>query len=91
MIQSFRHKGLALLFFDNDVSKVRADLVERCRNRLSVLDDAVVAEDMNLPGFYFHSLRGKPNRFAISVNGPWRITFEFADGDATKVDLENYH
>jgi toxin HigB-1 len=91
MIQSFRHKGLALLFFDNDSSKVRPDLVQRCRNRLSVLDDAVVAEDMNLPGFHFHSLRGKPKRYAVSVNGPWRITFEFGDGDATKVDLENYH
>lgn len=91
MIQSFRHKGLALLFLENDVSKVRPDLVERVRNRLSALDDAAVAEDMNLPGFHFHSLRGKPKRYAASVNGPWRITFEFNDGDATKVDLENYH
>jgi toxin HigB-1 len=46
---------------------------------------------MNLPGFHFHSLRGKPKRYAVSVNGPWRITFEFGEGDATKVDLENYH
>jgi proteic killer suppression protein len=56
-----------------------------------VLDDAAVAEDMNLPGFHFHSLRGKPKRYAVSVNGPWRATFEFADGDASKVDLENYY
>jgi toxin HigB-1 len=91
MIESFRHKGLALLFLENDASKVRPDLVERCRNRLSVLDDAVVAEDMNLPGFDFHGLRGKPKRFAVKVNGPWRITFEFNDGNALRVDLENYH
>ena len=91
MIESFRHKGLALLFMNNDASKVRPDLVERCRNRLDVLDNAAVAEDMNLPGFDFHSLRGKPKRYAVKVNGPWRITFEFADGDAQKVDLENYH
>lgn len=91
MIESFRHKGLALLFMNNDASKVRPDLVERCRNRLDVLDNAVVPEDMNLPGFDFHSLRGKPKRFAVKINGPWRITFEFADGNAQKVDLENYH
>jgi toxin HigB-1 len=91
VIQSFRHKGLALLFLEDDSSKVRPDLVERCRNRLSVLDDAILAEDMNLPGFDFHSLRGKPKRYAVKVNGPWRITFEFNDGNAKRVDLENYH
>jgi toxin HigB-1 len=91
VIESFRHKGLALLFLGDDSSKVRPDLVERCRNRLSVLDDAILAEDMNLPGFDFHSLRGKPKRYAVKVNGPWRITFEFNDGNAKRVDLENYH
>ncbi len=91
MILSFRHKGLAALFMDNDASKVRPDLVERCRHRLAVLDEATRPEDMNLPGFDFHSLRGKPQRYAVKVNGPWRITFEFVEGDALKVDLENYH
>ena len=91
MIESFRHKGLALLFLQNDTSKVRPDLVERCRNRLDALDNATVPEDMNVPGFDFHSLRGKPQRYAVKVNGPWRITFEFKDGNAAKVELENYH
>ncbi|MFM9853643.1 MAG: type II toxin-antitoxin system RelE/ParE family toxin [Sphingomonadaceae bacterium] len=91
MIESFRHKGLALLFINNDASKVRADLVERCRNRLAALDEANVPEDMNVPGFDFHKLQGKPLRYAVKVNGPWRITFEFGDGNARKVDLENYH
>ncbi|MBM3492334.1 MAG: plasmid maintenance system killer protein [Alphaproteobacteria bacterium] len=35
--------------------------------------------------------RGKPRRHAIAVNGPWRITFEWADGEASAVDLEQYH
>ena len=33
----------------------------------------------------------KPIRFALAVNGPWRITFEWEDGDALRVDLEQYH
>ena len=44
-----------------------------------------------MPGWGVHRLRGKPARFAISVNGPWRITFEWEDGDAFRVDLEQYH
>ncbi len=91
MIESFRHKGLALLLMQNDASKVRPDLVERCRNRLDALDNATAPEDMNIPGFDYHSLRGKPQRYAVKVNGPWRITFEFKDGNASKVNLENYH
>jgi proteic killer suppression protein len=25
------------------------------------------------------------------VNGPWCITFEFEDGDACRIDFEQYH
>ena len=34
---------------------------------------------------------GTPTRYALAVNGPWRITFEWEDGDALRVDLEQYH
>jgi len=36
-------------------------------------------------------LRGKPQRYTIHVNGPWCITFEWQDGKALRVDLEQYH
>lgn len=91
MIRSFRHKGLAALFQDDDPKGIRADLVERCRSRLSVLKQARVLAELNVPGFGFHPLHGKPRRYALAVNGPWRITFEWRDGDAWRVDLEQYH
>ncbi len=91
MIKSFRHKGLALLFLRNDASKVRPDLVRRCRSRLSALNHAQRPQDMNVPGFDFHALRGKPKRYSVHLNGPWCITFEWADGDAWRVGLEQYH
>jgi proteic killer suppression protein len=48
-------------------------------------------EQMNVPGFDF-PLRGvKPTRHSVHVNGPLRITFEFEDGDACRVDFEQYH
>lgn len=53
---------------------------------------AVVPQDMNLPGFDFHALRGhKPARYSVHVNGTWCITFEFRAGDALRVDFEQYH
>ena len=91
MIRSFRHKGLRRLWARDDASGLRPDLAERCRGRLSALHAAERLEDLNVPGFGLHALRGKPRRHAIAVNGPWRITFEWADGEASAVDLEQYH
>ena len=91
MIRSFRHKGLAELFRSGTSAKVDATLWERIVRRLDALNAATAPGDMNLPGFDFHALRGKPKRYSVHVNGPWWITFEFAEGDAWRVDLEQYH
>ena len=91
MITTFRHKGLAELFQRGRSRRVRADLHNRCLRRLDVLDQAESLHEMNLPGFDFHPLRGKPQRYSIHVNGPWCITFEWDNGEALRVDLEQYH
>ena len=79
------------LFLTGTSSKVRADQQKKCLRLLDALNSAAFPEDMNLPGLHFHGLHGKPKRFAVAVNGPWRITFGFAQGDALDVDLEQYH
>ncbi len=91
MIQSFRHKGLKELFRDGWSSKVAINLQVRILRILDALDVAVVPEDMNIPGFNFHGLQGKPKRYTVHVNGPWCVTFAFEAGDALSVDLEQYH
>jgi proteic killer suppression protein len=91
MIRSFRHRGLARLWNKGDARGVRADLLDRVRLRLTALDAAQDLQELSMPGWGLHPLQGKPERFAISVNGPWRITFEWEDGDAHRVDLEQYH
>jgi proteic killer suppression protein len=91
MIRSFRHKGLKELFETRDTTRIQKSLHERCLRRLDVLDRAKRPDAMNVPGFDFHALRGRPLRYTVHVNGPWCITFEFANGDAFRVDLEQYH
>ncbi len=92
MIQSFRHKGLADLYYTGKSAKVRADLKARALRRRDVLNAAREVEDLRVPGFDFHPLQGfKPTRYSLHVNGPWCITFEWADGEALRVDLEQYH
>lgn len=91
MIRSFRHRGLARFFERNDPSGVAPDLRARAQRRLHALNVASKPEDLNVPSFDFHALKGRPKRYSIHVNGPFCITFEWLDGDAWRVDLENYH
>jgi proteic killer suppression protein len=64
----------------------------RILRRLDRLDVIVRPEEMNVPGFDFHRLRGfKPTRYSVHVYGPWCITCEFEDDDACRVDFEQYH
>ncbi|WP_207787720.1 type II toxin-antitoxin system RelE/ParE family toxin [Candidatus Thiosymbion oneisti] len=70
MIASFRHKGLAELFECGRSRRVRQELHARCLRRLETLDQAESLLELNLPGFDFHSLRGKPQRYSLHVNGP---------------------
>ncbi len=91
MIKSFKHKGLAELFDKGRSLKIRQDLQSRSLRRLDALDQAESLAELNIPGFDFHGLQGKPRRYSIHVNGPWCITFEWEDGDTLKVDLEQYH
>jgi toxin HigB-1 len=92
VIKTFRHKGLAELWSKDRTSKIDQRVQERVLERLDALDAAKLAEDMDIPGYDFHGLRGfKPARYTVHVNGPWCVTFEFLDGDAYRVDFEQYH
>ena len=83
-------KGLKEFWETGKSKTIPPDLQKRVENRLEVLDAAVTLND--LTGFHTHPLKAtKPLRYSMAVNGPWRMTFEFRDGDAYRVDLEQYH
>lgn len=92
MIRGFRHKGLDRFFTKSDRSGIDARQAARIQRLLDRLDAAVKPDDMNLPGYRFHGLKGdRAGFYAVSVSGNWRITFRFAGGDAVDVNLEDYH
>ncbi|MFN0194195.1 MAG: type II toxin-antitoxin system RelE/ParE family toxin [Aestuariivirga sp.] len=92
MIFSFRSKALADLWSTGRTAKIDKRLHARILLRLDRLNACSAAAEMDLPGFDFHALRGfTPVRYTVHVNGPWCITFEFHEGDAMRVDLEQYH
>lgn len=91
MIRTFKNKALGDLWSNGETSKIDKKMQERILRRLDQLDAAINADEMNLLGFNFHPLRGKPIRHSVHVNGPWCITFEFGNGGACRVDYEQYH
>jgi len=92
MIQAFAHKGLKELFATGKSRRVRPDLWKRCAQILDALNAAADLSELALPGLRLHpDSRYKPTRWRMDVNGPWRITFEWKDGEAYKVDLVQDH
>jgi toxin HigB-1 len=91
VIRSFQSRALAAFWHKGDASGFRADQAARVRRRLDALNSATRPDDVNLPGFNFHRLRGKPVRYTIHINGPGCLTFEWDGEDAVRVDLEQYH
>jgi toxin HigB-1 len=92
VIRSFRHKGLKRLFEDGETKGIRGDQIEKAENILAVLNRARKPEDMNLPGFRLHRLKGDLKDFwSVTVRANWRVIFRFEEGDAYDVDLIDYH
>jgi proteic killer suppression protein len=92
MIGRIQHKGLAALYYEDQTKGVKQSLVKRLRYILALLDTAFTVEDMNIPGLKLHQLKGGLAGFyAVAVSGNWRVIFRFEDGQATDVDLIDYH
>jgi proteic killer suppression protein len=92
MIVSFRNRGLREFFEHGNPRRLSVQNPKLVRRLLLALDAATRPEDMNLPGFRFHPLRGKDaGRYAVDASGNWRLTFGWSDQNPVDVDLEDYH
>ena len=92
MIMSFRHKGLRRYYETGSTRGIQANHAKRLRMQLAALDTAVEIADLDIPGYGLHLLKGnRKGIWAITVNGNWRLTFEFSDGNAYLLNYEDYH
>lgn len=92
MIRSFRSKALRRFAEQGDASKLSVPNVRQVAIILVHLGGAVSPDDMDLPGYRFHSLKGRDRaRYAVDASANWRITFGWDGKDAVDVDLEDYH
>lgn len=92
MIKSFAHKGLEKFFTTGRTSGIQPTHAKRLRLILAQLNQANHLRDLDIPTFRLHPLKGdKRGLWAIMVNGNWRVTFRFSNGDIEIVNYEDYH
>jgi len=92
MIRSFKHRGLKRLYERDDRGGIRPDLRDTVQEILTLLDDAMTVQELNLPGYRLHPLKGGLKDFwSVTVRANWRIVFRFEGADAFDVELIDYH
>ena len=92
MIKTFQHKGLQSFFETGIKAGIQPHHAARLSRQLIRLDAAKNSDYMNVPGWKFHGLAGNlAGHYSVTVNGNWRLTFTFEDGDAVLVNYQDYH
>jgi toxin HigB-1 len=92
MIRHFRHRGLKRLYEHDDRREVNPQHADKITRILARLDVAARPQELNVPGFRLHPLKGDlAGSWSITVSANWRIIFRFEKGEATDVDLVDYH
>jgi proteic killer suppression protein len=92
MIKSFRHKGLKQFYESGSFAGIQPQHAKCLSMQLVALDTATCLDDMDIPGFKLHTLKGMDiDRCSVWVNGNWRVTFEFREGHVYVIDYEDYH
>lgn len=61
--------------------------------KLAMLDAAIRVDDLRAPpGNRLEALRGdRAGQWSIRVNDQWRLCFRWRDGNASDVELTDYH
>ncbi len=92
MIKSFKHKGLQKFYESGSTAGIQNSHKKKLRMILAALDSSQEIDDMDIPGYRLHPLKGKMKGiWSVTVNGNWRITFQFENGNAHIVNYEDYH
>lgn len=92
MIRSWGNSATRRLF-ESGKSRFRGLDVDLALDLLAVLHAAERLDQISpLKSVGLHPLKGtRKGQWAITVNGPWRICFRFAEGHAHEVEIVDYH
>jgi toxin HigB-1 len=94
-IRNFAHRGLKLLYADDNAKGVPSDTVDKLRKMLAYLENIEDSQELHaLTAWKAHTLTGdRRGTWSLSVTRNRRLTFRIdtAAREICDVNLEDYH
>ena len=93
MISSFRDRETERIWHGEVSRRLPHDIQETARRKLRMLNNARMVADLRIPpANRLEALKGKrAGQYSIRVNDQWRICFRFVNGQASDVEIVDYH
>jgi proteic killer suppression protein len=93
MIRSWRNSVTRKVWEGERPNQFRGLDIDAAIDLLLALNVAKSLHDLSpLASVGLHKLKGdRKGQWAMTVNGPWRVCFEFRKGDAYEVEIIDYH
>ena len=93
MIQNFKDKEAQKIFERQRSSKLPSEIQQVALRKLRMLNRAETLNDLRVPpANRLERLVGnRVGQYSIRINDQWRICFGWKDGDATDVEIVDYH
>jgi proteic killer suppression protein len=93
MIKTFRNKDTERIFNRQRVKRFSLSIQKLAQRKLDLIDGADLIDDLRKPpGNHLEKLSGgRKGQYSIRVNDQWRICFQWKSGQATDVEIVDYH
>lgn len=93
MILSFKCRETEKLAQGRFYGKLPRDIQRIAARKLKLLNDAVALRDLRVPpGNRLEALKGeREGQHSIRINDQWRLCFRWHRGNATAVEVVDYH
>ena len=93
MIVSFGSRETEKIWKGHRVSKIPITVQAVGRRKLRMINNAVDLADLRiLPANRLEKLTGNlKNLYSISINDQWRVIFKWSGGNASEVEILDYH
>ena len=93
MIRSFADPETERIWNGQRSRELPPDIQNTARRKLRQINRTANLYDLRVPsGNRFEQLKGfNPLRYSLRINDQWRITFNWSDGGADNVRIEDYH
>lgn len=93
MISSFRDREAERIWNGESSRRLPHEIQEVARRKLRMINNARVIADLRVPpANRLEALKGgRAGQYSIRINDQWRICFRFANGQASDVEIVDYH